>query len=61
MNTGDPRDRALDAMLGRRVPSGPATAQCLDAETLAAYAEGGLSARRGPMPGHAGSAHGARR
>ena len=43
MNTGDPRDRALDAMLGRRVPSGPATAQCLDAETLAAYAEGGLS------------------
>ena len=43
MNTGDPRDRALDAMLGRRGPSGPATAQCLDAETLAAYAEGGLS------------------
>ena len=43
MNTGDPRDRALDAMLGRRGPSGPVTAQCLDAETLAAYAEGGLT------------------
>lgn len=46
MNPGDPRDRALEALLsgGARRP-GATTAQCLDTETLAASAEGGLGAQ----------------
>lgn len=43
MNPGDPRDSALETLLSRRARPGPSTAGCLDAETMAAYAEGGLS------------------
>lgn len=42
MNAGDPRDRAIEASLSQRTPPVRATAECLDAETLAAYADGGL-------------------
>ena len=53
MSSTDPRDRALEAMLGKRGRSRPAAADCLDAETLAAYAEGGLSdQQRAEAEGH---------
>ena len=53
MSSNDPRDRALEAMLGKRGRSRPAAADCLDAETLAAYAEGGLSdQQRAEAEGH---------
>lgn len=45
MKSGDSRESALEALLSRRVRPGAATAGCLDAETLAAYAEGGLRAQ----------------
>ena len=53
MSSTDPRDRALEAMLGKRDRSRPAAGDCLDAETLAAYAEGGLSdQQRAEAEGH---------
>lgn len=42
MNAGDPRDRAIEAWLSQRTQPVRATAECLDAETLAAYVDGGL-------------------
>jgi hypothetical protein len=41
----DPRDSALEAMLGGRARPGLPTPECLDAETLAAYAESGLTGK----------------
>ena len=53
MSSTDPRDRALETMLGKRGRSRPAAADCLDAETLAAYTEGGLSdSQRAEAEGH---------
>ena len=50
MTTDDPRDRALDTLLGRR-PEAAASADCLDAETMAAWADGGLErSRRSHVP-----------
>lgn len=46
MNAGDPRDRAIEAWLSHRAQPVRVTAECLDAETLAAYVDGGLG---GPM------------
>jgi hypothetical protein len=42
MSAHDPRDRALELLLGRAVAPGPLTPDCLEAETLAAWADGGL-------------------
>ena len=46
MTPQDPRDRAMEAMLRRQMPggAGPGDA-CPDAETLAAWTDGGLDAR----------------
>ena len=59
MNPLEPRERALEALLRGRSRPGPPTAQCLDAETMAAYADGGLSDRaRAEAETHmAGCAH----
>ncbi|MCC7241688.1 MAG: hypothetical protein IT180_07160 [Acidobacteria bacterium] len=42
MTTPDPRDRALETLLARRPRETALSDACLDAETLAAWAEGGL-------------------
>jgi hypothetical protein len=44
VTTPDPRDRAIEAVLRHGQRSGPASGECLDAETLAAWADGGLDA-----------------
>lgn len=43
MSTGDSRDRALDRLLRSAGRPALPTAECLDAETVAAYADGGLA------------------
>lgn len=47
MNRPDERDNSVDRLLRRSLGSGPqgTTSQCLDAEALAAWAEGGLTGR----------------
>jgi hypothetical protein len=46
VTTPDPRDRALDGLLRRQLPdAAEASDGCLDAETLAAWMDGGLDAR----------------
>src|SRR5512138_3647855 len=40
----DPRDRAVESMLRSGRPTPPPSAECLDAETLAMWADGGLDA-----------------
>lgn len=40
----DPHDRAIERLLGAGPPPAPPSAACLDAETLAAWADGGLDA-----------------
>jgi len=42
MSAQQPRDRALERLLERATAPGPASADCLDPETLAAWADGGL-------------------
>jgi len=46
VTTPDPRDRALDGLLRRQLPdAAEASDVCLDAETLAAWVDGGLDAQ----------------
>ena len=42
MSAQHPHDRAIHAMLGRTGAPGSSTSDCLDAETLAAWADNGL-------------------
>jgi Putative zinc-finger len=45
VSSNDPRDRAIEAALRKGAAPLPASAECLDAETLAAWADGGLPQR----------------
>jgi Putative zinc-finger len=45
VSSNDPRDRAIEAALRKGAAPLPASAECLDAETLAAWADGGLGQR----------------
>lgn len=46
MTPQDPRDRAMDALLRRQMPGNAGSSEaCPDAETLAAWTDGGLDAR----------------
>ena len=45
VSSNDPRDRAIEAALRKGAAPLPASPECLDAETLAAWADGGLGQR----------------
>lgn len=42
MSTQDPRDQAIERLLRHGASPGPVSAECLDAETLSAWVDGGL-------------------
>ena len=43
MSTQDPRDQAIERLLRHGAAPGPASDECLDAETLSAWVDGGLA------------------
>ena len=45
MSTQDPRDQAIERLLRHGAAPGPPSAECLDAETLSAWVDGGLEGR----------------